>query len=188
MKSPEVVLQAYQSRDSVQMGYKRMMLDFLSQHDNAFDRACVLGHFTASAMVLNATKDKVLLMDHVKLQKWLQLGGHCDGDKDFLQVAVKEAKEESGLESIQVLRQDIFDIDIHLIPKRGDELAHYHYDVRFLMQADERETLQSNGESNGLQWVGLGGVNEFNSDESVLRMCDKVRKMFGSIDAHESIV
>ena len=185
MKRPEVVLQAYQSSDSGQMVYKQMMLDFLRQHDNAFDRACTLGHFTASAMVLNTTKDKVLLMDHVKLQKWLQLGGHCDGDKDFLQVAVKEAKEESGLESIQILRQDVFDLDIHLIPKRVNELAHYHYDVRFLLQADEREKLQVNCESNGLQWVSLDAVNGVNSDESVLRMCDKVRKIFGSVEAYK---
>ena len=181
MSNPEKVLISYQSVNSVQNAYNQMMLEFLKHHDNAFDRECKIGHFTASALVLSACQSKVLLMDHAKLEKWLQLGGHCDGDRDFLQVALKEAKEESGLSSIQILSHNVFDLDIHMIPRRGNELAHYHYDVRFLLRADENEKLQINRESNGLKWVELDKIHRYNTDQSVTRMCSKVKSISESI-------
>ena len=94
-----------------------------------------MGHITGSAWVVDIAGNRVLLADHAKLGRWLQPGGHSDGDPDTLAVALREAREESGLD-VRALDDAIFDIDVHRIPARGDEPAHLHFDVRFLVQAE----------------------------------------------------
>ena len=85
-------------------------------------------------------------MHHTKLNIWVQLGGHCDGDFNPLAVAMKEASEESGLSSIVAVHEDIFDIDIHFIPEIQNQKPHYHYDVRFLLKVDNNDEIQANHE------------------------------------------
>ena len=120
---------------------------------------------------MNRAGDRVLLTHHRKLGRWLQPGGHSDGDPDTLEVALREAREESGLD-VRALDEAIFDLDVHLIPVRGHEPAHYHYDVRFLVQAME-DRFRVNDESFALAWVPADRVGVFTSDESVLRMARK---------------
>ena len=97
------------------------------------------------------TGDRVLLAHHRKLGRWLQPGGHSDGDPDTLAVALREAREESGLD-VRALDDAIFDIDVHRIPARGREPAHLHFDVRFLVQA-EHDRFRVSDESHALAWV-----------------------------------
>ena len=113
----------------------------------------------------------MLLTHHRKLGRWLQPGGHSDEDSDTLEVALREAREESGLE-VRALDKAIFDLDVHLIPAQGQDPPHYHYDVRFLVQAME-DGFQVNDESFALAWVPADRVGVFTSDESVLRMARK---------------
>ena len=157
--------------------YKRMMLDFISLHPNAFQRSCIVGHFTASAWIVNQDFNKALLTHHRKLDKWIQLGGHCDGDSHLIRVANKEVEEESGLKSPLMLSPDVFDIDIHLIPSRPQEPAHYHYDVRFLFQAHDSTPLVINHESKKLAWVDLDSIETLTKEDSVLRMARKSRSL-----------
>ncbi|WP_375359401.1 NUDIX hydrolase [Candidatus Tisiphia endosymbiont of Neophilaenus lineatus] len=96
--------------------YKERMLDFLDNCKNPFSRETKEGHFTASGFLLNSDKTKFLLMHHRKLDKWLQPGGHCDGNNNILAVAIKEAQEESGILEIEPISRQIYDIDVHLIP------------------------------------------------------------------------
>ncbi len=100
------------------------------------------------------------------------MGGHCDGDSDLLAVALKEASEESGITQIYPVSKEIFDIDIHLIPKNKKEQAHYHYDVRFLLQSSNNQTCISNQESKELRWIGKEEVLP-TSNPSVIRMFTK---------------
>lgn len=153
--------------------YRAMMIAFLSHHEDAFERSCPLGHFTGSAWIVNQQRTKVLMMHHAKLNKWLQLGGHCDGQQEILEVALKEAKEESGLSTITPLSDHIYDMDIHLIPARPNENSHYHYDVRFLMSADSDQPLVMNHEAKALTWVPLERVHEKSQERSILRMVEK---------------
>ena len=120
--------------------FKDKILSFVNQYENCFERSLEIGHITASSWLLNKEKTKALLMHHAKLNMWVQLGGHCDGDPDVLEVAIKEAQEESGIQNIKAVSDKIFDIDIHLIPETKKEKSHYHYDVRFLLYvaSDER--------------------------------------------------
>ncbi|WP_341749260.1 NUDIX hydrolase [Candidatus Tisiphia endosymbiont of Sialis lutaria] len=96
--------------------YKQRMLDFLDNCENPFSRETKEGHFTSSGFLLNSSKTKFLLMHHRKLGKWLQPGGHCDGNNDLLAVAIKEAQEESGILDIEPVSKQIYDIDVHFIP------------------------------------------------------------------------
>lgn len=131
---------------------KEDMLQFLKMNHDCFERSCIPGHFTGSAWLLNKDHTHALLLHHKKLNKWLQLGGHCDGDLDVLAVAIREAQEESGIMGIEPLSTEIFDIDIHIIPARKDEPEHLHLDVRFLLCVTTDETIVKNEESIALQW------------------------------------
>ena len=144
---------------------------FIDTHPDCSERSCRVGHVTGSAWIVNRTGDRVLLTHHRKLGRWLQPGGHCDGDPDTLEVALREAREESGLD-VRALDEAIFDLDVHLIPARTGEPAHYHYDVRFLVQAME-DRFRVSEESCALAWVPADRVGVFTSDESVLRMARK---------------
>ena len=170
-------LHSYQPIASEEHVYLTMMLDFLNAHNNAFLRSCHLGHFTASAWIINASCSKGLLMHHRKLNKWLQCGGHCDGDDNLARVAMKEATEESGISDLRLLNDAVFDIDIHLIPQRLQEPSHYHFDVRFLLQEDDDTRLQKNSESNELQWVDLHNISAYTKENSILRMVRKTLNM-----------
>jgi 8-oxo-dGTP pyrophosphatase MutT (NUDIX family) len=117
---------------------------------------------------VNEPGTHVLLTHHRKLDRWLQLGGHSDGDPDTLAVARREAEEESGL-PVRVLGTAIFDLDVHEIPARKGDPAHYHYDVRFIFVADH-EGFEVSDESHDLAWVPIDGLADYSTEESLLRM------------------
>src|SRR5688572_18920037 len=146
---------------------------FAAQHPDCLLRSCAPGHFTGSAWVVDAGRSRTLLTHHRKLDKWLQLGGHADGEADLLAVALREAQEESGLKAVRAVSAEIFDIDRHLIPARKDEPEHWHYDVRFLIEADPAEPLVVTSESKELAWVELAEVVRLNPEESMVRMVRK---------------
>jgi 8-oxo-dGTP pyrophosphatase MutT (NUDIX family) len=147
---------------------------FVGAHENCFDRSLLVGHVTGSAWIVDLDRTHVLLTHHRKLDKWLQLGGHADGDSDVLRVALREAREESGLTSVRPVRESIFDVDIHLIPARKTEPEHFHYDVRYALEADRGEALRMSDESHDLRWVRVDEVAVLTQEESVLRMVRKI--------------
>jgi 8-oxo-dGTP pyrophosphatase MutT (NUDIX family) len=126
---------------------------------------------TGSAWVVDRGGDRVLLTHHRKLDRWLQLGGHSDGDADTLRVACREAAEESGLE-VEPVSTALFDVDIHLIPARGSDPAHHHFDARFALVA-HHDTFRINDESNALRWVKIEKIAKFTTEPSMLRMAAK---------------
>ena len=144
---------------------------FVDSHSDCFHRSCRVGHVTGSAWVVDMAGDRVLLAHHRKLGRWLQPGGHSDGDLDTRAVALREAREESGLLA-RALNDAIFDIDVHGIPARGREPAHLHFDVRFLVQA-RHDRFKLSEESHALAWVPAVGLDALTHEESVLRMARK---------------
>lgn len=150
-----------------------LTLAFVMAEAACLERTCVPGHLTGSAWIVSPDRSQVLLTHHRKLDKWLQLGGHADGDGDLLAVALREAREESGLTTVRALAPDVFDLDRHWIPPRQTEPGHFHYDLRFLLEADPAEPLILSSESKELAWVDLGRVTTLNPEASIARMVEK---------------
>ena len=148
---------------------------FVRRQPDCFRRDCWDdGHVTASALVVNRDRSAMLLTLHAKLGKWLQLGGHADGETDPLAVALREVWEESGL-AAKPLSTEAIDLDIHAIPARGREPAHFHYDVRFALAA-ESSLLVASHESLDLRWVPLDEVEAFTREKSILRLVAAARQ------------
>lgn len=148
-------------------------IPFVAAHPDCLWRTCLDGHLTASAWIVDGARTCTLLTHHRKLDRWFQLGGHVDGEADLAAAAMREAKEESGLTRLKLLTPEIFDVDRHRIPARGSEPEHWHYDVRFLIEADVAEPLSVSDESKDLAWVALEDVIRLNPSESLGRMVRK---------------
>ena len=144
---------------------------FVQAHERCFENDLWAGHITGSAWVVDPAGERTLLTHHKKLGRWLQLGGHSDGDHDTWRVAQREAEEESGL-VVTLHDEAIFDLDVHAIPARKDDPEHWHFDVRFAFRAlDTRYSVSE--ESNDLAWVPVGEVAGYTDEWSVLRMAQK---------------
>ncbi len=154
---------------------------FVAAHPDCFERACVPGHVTGSAWVVSHDHARFLLTHHRKLGRWLQLGGHADGDPDPARVALREAREESGIAGLALAPVDgavqPLDLDAHEIPARGAEPAHVHYDVRYLVVAPEDAVLALSDESLDLRWFPSDRPLAVPSDESVARLLAKARRV-----------
>lgn len=143
---------------------------FLASSPDVFERRHPPGHFTGSAWLVSADGRRVLLTHHRKLGRWLQLGGHADGDADLARVALREAEEESGLAGL-VVEGGIFDLDCHAIPARGAEPEHWHYDVRYVVRATGSEAFAVGEESLDLAWVDIATLaGDPAMDDSLRRM------------------
>lgn len=142
--------------------------------EDPFRRERLSGHFTASAWLVSADGSRVLLTHHRKLARWLQLGGHADGDRDLARVAMTEAGEESGLVDLQLDDPAIFDLDKHWIPERGAVPGHWHYDVRFVVRATASEAFVVSEESLALVWRPVAGIAaDPQADASLRRMAQR---------------
>jgi 8-oxo-dGTP pyrophosphatase MutT (NUDIX family) len=151
----------------------RETIALIESHPDCLLRSCMPGHLTGSAWIVSPDRRRTLLTLHRKLGKWLQLGGHADGDPDLLAVALREAREESGLSRLTVVDGRLFDVDCHWIPGRGPDAGHWHHDLRFMLEADPMEPLRATSESRALSWVEVAGVTALNPEESMARMVRK---------------
>lgn len=166
-------LTRYQPTDESEITSRTRIIEFVNTQPHCFERSLSIGHITGSAWLIDESTGRILLTHHRKLNKWLQLGGHCDGDPDVLAVAMREAKEESGIEKIEPVATDIFDLDVHPIPARGDEPAHDHYDIRFLLRITGDATFAVTEESHDLAWLTPNDIEKMTVGRSITRMCEK---------------
>jgi 8-oxo-dGTP pyrophosphatase MutT (NUDIX family) len=171
-------LHAYRPIDPREAAMRDRVAAFVAAEGRAaFARTTAAGHVTASAWIVDPARMQCVLLHHRKLDRWLQLGGHVDGDPDVRRAALREAREESGLRTLRALGESIYDIDVHRIPARGAEAAHEHYDLRFALEADPREPLVSNEESHDVRWIALTDLAGYAVDESVLRLARKTSRL-----------
>jgi 8-oxo-dGTP pyrophosphatase MutT (NUDIX family) len=181
------LLDRYVARHSDEADVVAALASFVRAHPDCFERSCVPGHVTGSAWLLSSDHERVLLTHHRKLGRWLQLGGHADGDADSLRVALREAREESGLSRIEPLALDgdpiPLDVDIHEIPARGDEPAHLHHDIRYLLVAAPAQEIAISDESVDLRWFDRRRLQDVLDDESQLRMERKTRDLLARLAA-----
>ncbi len=172
------LLQHFAPQSTAQVEAKLQFLDFAKSHPDVYHRTHPPGHFTASAWLVSKDGARVLLTHHKKLGRWLQLGGHADGDQDLINVALREAEEESGLSGL-IIEPEIFDLDAHEIPARGVigapnyEAVHIHWDARFVVRASVEDFALSD-ESLALAWVDIATLAaDPSADASLVRMAEK---------------
>lgn len=148
---------------------------FIAAHEDCLWRTCLEGHLTGSAWIVSPDRTQVLLVHHRKLNRWLQPGGHADGDSDLAAVARREAWEETGVAAPRLARPDLFDFDRHRIPARGAEPEHWHYDFRFLIEADPAAPVVVSEESHEVKWFPLADIGSLTSEASLLRLAHKTQ-------------
>ena len=142
---------------------KNTILKYMDAFEDTLTRNNEFGHFTASAWVVNKERTKVLMIYHNIYKSWAWTGGHADGESDLLSVAVREVKEETGVENVKVLDDDIFSLEIVCVNghvKRGKYVSsHVHLNVTYLLEVDENETLRiKEDENSGVNWVPIDEV------------------------------
>jgi 8-oxo-dGTP pyrophosphatase MutT (NUDIX family) len=159
----------------------RRFADFVHEHADCLLRTCAPGHITASAWIVDARGERALLTHHRKLGRWLQLGGHVDGEQQVERAALREAQEESGMRVFRFLRwlPELvpIDLDVHGIPARRGEPAHEHWDVRFWLQAEAGQDIVRSDESNDLRWFAAAELAAATVEESVLRLARKTARL-----------
>ena len=168
-----LALEYFRRRHPAQSSTVDAFLELSRDRADPFMRARREGHFTGSAFLVSRDGTRVLLTHHRKLHRWLQLGGHADGDRDLGAVAWREAREESGLADL-TLAPELFDIDLHEIPARGEELLHRHFDARFIVHAGSDEAFVVSEESHELAWWPvLDVIGDSRFDPSLQRMASR---------------
>jgi 8-oxo-dGTP pyrophosphatase MutT (NUDIX family) len=152
----------------------------LDGHPDALLRTCRPGHLTGSSLVVEAGANRVLVLWHNKAKRWLQPGGHADGDGNLAHVAWREATEETGIAGLAVVTPAVH-VDIHEF-RPPDEDAHLHFDVRFVVLAPKGATMQGNHESGGLRWVTFDELVGLGSDPGLLALAARGLELARSVD------
>ena len=162
--------------------------------NSIFDNRNFEWHFTASMLITNICRTKVLLMLHKKFQRWQQFGWHCEWDTDTLAVAIRELHEESGIiEEPEIFSYSgkgelpIFDVDIHEIPADAKwRPEHRHYDVRFLGIISDTVSLDRQiAEVDDIRWFDIEWIEKYIEEENLLRMIEKIKIMPKFISSSE---
>ncbi|MEE3328408.1 MAG: NUDIX hydrolase [Myxococcota bacterium] len=185
------LLARYESENPGEVDVVERIRQLVKSREDCFERSCLEGHITASSWILSEGYSRFLLTRHRKLGRWLQLGGHADGDSDVVRVALREAREESGLTRFSCVSAEgsewkpsypplPLDIDVHRIPARGQEPEHEHHDIRFLLLAAPGQTIRMSEESTDLAWFELADLPSLGVDRSLLRLAQKTRKAIDS--------
>ena len=186
-------LSLYKPIDNDDTATLNQFIDFVRSEKNCFQRQNEHGHITASAWTIAVEQNSVLLIHHRKLGKWLQPGGHADGDSNLRAVAQRELHEETGIFEISSRscqgECEIFDIDIHLIPATEivptkTELSHFHYDVRFLFHTSLSHNINTNSESTAVTWVKLEDLESYTNEHSLHRMR---KKYYNYLNSRENL-
>ena len=155
---------------------KRIMLKYINDFDDVLTRKNEYGHFTSSAFILNKERTKMLMIYHKIYNSWAWTGGHSDGDSDLLYVAMKEAKEETGITSVKPIKDDIYSLEIITVnghEKRGKYVgSHVHLNTTFLLEADENESIRiKEDENSGVKWVPIEEITSISNEKWV---CERV--------------
>ena len=178
MKNPKFnllkALKNYKPFDKNEEEHLRKVQDFIRTNNDLFSRSNQSGHITGSGFLMNSDLTKLLMTHHKALDKWLQFGGHSDGDKNTMRVAARETMEESGIEDFVSLKDEIADIDVHPIPynEKKKVPAHFHYDIRFIFTTD-KEKYQVSDESIDLKWFTLEEFKKLEANETQQRFAKK---------------
>jgi len=174
------LLSKFKPQDEQELKDLAQIRTLVSQHDDIFVRTCLLAHLTGSALVVNPKTKKILLHQHKKLNKWLQFGGHADGETDLAKVAMKEAQEESGLADLSFHSVEPLDIEVQKIPAKNEVPAHLHLDFRYLIFTQaEMLPKPAEHESQTLKFIDFSEIDDLTDqlDYALVRLIKKANKL-----------
>ena len=174
-------LRRYEPFDELEDSHRRAMVNLLMGAPDPFSRAQFLpGHFTASCYILDGSA-RLLLHHHRRLNRWLQMGGHVDGEEMPEAAALREGREESGLPDL--VASSMFDLDVHGIPAGKGEPGHDHFDVRFIARTTRPDSITIDpAESSDLAWVSLERAAELMPGPESRRAIAKIERMLRAAD------
>lgn len=157
---------------------KEAMLFAVNTYDNLLTRENPLCHFTSSGYIVNKDKTKVLMIYHNIYNSWSWTGGHTDGDTNFLEVAIREAKEETGIQNVKALSDKIFSLDVLPVPahiKKGKNItSHLHLSVAYLLEADDTDPLTiKEDENSGVKWIPIDEIGKYSTEQDMIILYEK---------------
>lgn len=163
-------IETYQPYNMQEKKDKEVMLKYIDTFDNILTRENEFGHFTASAWIVNCERTKVLMIYHNIYQSWSWTGGHADGEENLFHTALRELKEETGIENVKPLTKGIFSLEILTVDghiKRGKYVSsHTHLNLTYLFEVDEKEHLRiKEDENSGVKWVKLEDVENISNEK-----------------------
>lgn len=171
---------AYEPINEQEEAEKRVILQYINEYpDNILLRENEFAHMTSSGFIMNKELTKVLMIHHNIYNTWAWTGGHADGDEDLLYVAIKEAKEETGVTSIEPLMEKIASVDILPVwghVKKGKYVAtHMHLSVAYILIADENQTLHINeAENSGVKWIKIEEIEKYSNEPEIIKVYHKL--------------
>ena len=182
-------IRAYTPQNEQEAADQRLILEYIRLFpDNILTRDNEIAHLSSSGFVVNADGTRVLMAHHNIYKVWAWTGGHADGEGDLLSVALREAREETGVEHIRPLSPAIASLDILPVwghVKRGKWVpSHQHLNVSYLLVADESDALQiREGENSRVGWLPaerlLEYTNEWQMDHVYLKLLHRARVLLG---------
>lgn len=178
----------YEPANEQEANDKKIIMDYTEHfYENILTRENQIAHMTSSGLILNKSLDKILMIHHNIYKTWTWTGGHADGDSDMLAVALKEAKEETGISNIKPLTPDLVSIDI--IPvyghiKRGKYVSsHLHLNTAYILIADEKEKLILNEEeTSDVGWIEAERLHEYSNEPYLIEIYTKIIKKGKKLD------
>lgn len=169
---------------------KEIMLKYINTFDDVLTRDNKLGHFTASAWVVNKEKTKVLMIYHNIYKSWAWTGGHADGDVNLLETAIREVKEETGVNNVRALKHDIFSLEVICVnghvKKESYVSSHIHLNLTYLLEANEEEALRiKEDENSGVKWINIEDIEKVSNEtwiiENIYRKLNEKLKKEGGL-------
>jgi 8-oxo-dGTP pyrophosphatase MutT (NUDIX family) len=176
--SLDLIIGAYAPFDDREALHQAAFLHLIRGTAEPYSRnQFVPGHVTASCFIIDEA-GHLLLHHHRRLNRWLQMGGHLEPGEDPVAAALREGREESGLEDLRIISDGIADLDIHRIPAGRGEPEHRHYDVRYIARTDSPDSIAADArESNQLMWFDLDRAVALMQGEESLRVIEKIRRV-----------
>lgn len=178
---------AYRPRGEEEAADQALILSMIEHFpDTVLTRECLAGHITSSGFIVNETRDKTLMAWHNIYRSWAWTGGHADGVPDLLAVALREAREETGILRVSPLSREITGLDVLTVPghvKRGKYVpTHLHLSVSYLLSAPEDQPLAvKSDENSGVQWIPISEIESYSSEPEMYpvyrKLVERMRKL-----------
>lgn len=186
MKNPNIPqdwekeVELYIPKDAREESEKREILTLMEREgDRLLLRECSYAHMTASSVIVNRNRTKMLMAFHKIYQSWAWTGGHADGDGDFEAVARREAQEETGIQNLKKLGAGAASLEVLPVwahQKHGQMVAsHLHLNISYLFEADDTLPLRiAEDENSAVGWIPIAQLEEYVREKDMMPIYQKL--------------